>query len=273
MELRIFNEIEGKYDIDGIGNVIYDIAYSDISEKNKLDLYLPYEKKEYYPLLVFIHSGGFFKSDKKRHLSNILNGLLFGYAVASVNYRLNDETFYNGSRDDVIQALNYLSYLKNIDEKKILIWGESYGSYLALDIVVNHSDKLNFVPIGIIDMYCATDLMDFHQYKIEQNQEIMIRGKENDYHTFGDDLEKGIKESSFMEHFKGNEPPILIIHGLKDDIIPVRYSYALEKVLKQKKIEYEAHYLENMGHGIDNYADPEYNSIVFNFILKQMKKF
>ena len=266
MGLKIFNEHNGKYDVDDLAKVKYDLSYDVKSEKNKLDLYIPLKKQEKYPLLVFIHSGGFFKSDKGRHLSNILNGLLFGYAVATINFRLNDETRYPGSREDAINAFNYLSNLEYIDQTKIILWGESYGSYLALDIVVNHKNELKFIPAGVIDMYCATDLIDFHQYKINNGQELIVRGRENDYHTFGDDLEKGIKESSFIENINGTEPPILIIHGEKDDIIPIRYSYELERVLINKRNKYVAYYIEELGHGIDFYAPEKYNKLIFDFI-------
>ncbi|MDQ0361462.1 alpha/beta hydrolase family protein [Breznakia pachnodae] len=265
-----FEQINKESNISDLGVSQYDIPYSNKSEKNKLDLYFPAEKKKKYPLLVFIHSGGFFKSDKSRHIANVLNGLLFGYAVSSINYRLNDETRYQGSREDVIEALNYLGSMENIDENKIILWGESYGSYLALDIVVNHSDTLNFSPAGIIDMYCVTDLLDFHYYKVKNGQELMVRGRENDYNTFGDDLEKGIKESAFLDSIDGNEPPIFIIHSKDDGIIPIKYSYALEATLKEKGNKYEAHYVEGLEHGIDNYNTAQYNSLIFNFIFKQI---
>ncbi|MBR4471772.1 MAG: prolyl oligopeptidase family serine peptidase [Erysipelotrichaceae bacterium] len=270
MELRVFHEENGRYDIDDVGKGYYDISYAERSEKNRYDLYLPNKEKESYPLLVFLHSGGFFKSDKSRHLSNILNGLLFDYAVASINFRLNDETRYQGSRRDAIDALNHLAAREEIDKNKAILWGESYGSYLALDIVVNHPQELDFSPAGVIDMYCATDLLDFHEHKIRNHQELMVEGKENDYRTFGDNLEEGIGESRFLDHITGNEPPIFIIHGMKDEIIPIRYSYQLEEVLKEKRSRHEVHYIEELGHGIDSYALPQYNKLVFDFIRKQL---
>lgn len=266
MEFRIFHEENGNYDINECGFMIPDIVYADRSDKNKLDLFLPHTNKEKYPLLVFLHSGGFFKSDKRRHLSNIMNGLLFDYAVASINFRLNDETLYPGSRRDAVDALNFLAGRDDIDEKRIILWGESYGSYLALDITINHSDELSFHPAGIIDMYCAVDLLDFHQYKIDHDQRIMVNGIDNDVLTFGEDLEKGIRESSFIGNITGDEPPIFIIHGMRDDVIPIRYSYQLEEALKEKGNAYEAHYIEELGHGIDSYAEPKYNKLVFDFI-------
>ena len=270
MQLKVFEEKNGRYDIEEYGEGSFDIAYADRSDKNRYDLYLPKKKKDKYPLLVFLHSGGFFKSDKSRHLSNILNGLLFDYAVASINFRLNDETRYQGSRTDAIDALNHLAQREEIDKDKVILWGESYGSYLALDIAINHSDELCFDPKGIIDMYCATDLLDFHQHKIDHHQELIVDDVENDYRTFGEDLEKGIKETSFLDHIKGNEAPIFLIHGMKDDIIPVRYTHQLEMVLKEKGNRYEAHYIEELGHGIDYYAEPKYNQIVFDFINRSI---
>lgn len=271
MQLKIFKEQDGKYDIDDIANAYYDVTYDNKSEKNKLDLFIPKHQQKNYPLLVFVHSGGFFKSDKRRHLSNILNGLLFDYAVASINFRLNDEVKYDGSRNDIVTALNFLAQRDEINSEKIILWGESYGAYVILDITVNHANELKFVSAGIIDMYCATDLVDFHNYKILHKQELIVRGKENDYHTFGDDLISGMKESSFLENITGKEPPIFIIHGMKDEIIPVKYSIQLEEILKKKGNEFECHYIENGSHGIDNYACTKYNGLIFSFINKCLK--
>ena len=99
----------------------YDISYADRSENNKLDLYLPAEKKEKYPLAVFVHGGAFVKSSRSRHLSNILNCLLYGYAVASIDYRFNNEVTYPEIRRDCIDAFNYLANRPEIDSEKIVL--------------------------------------------------------------------------------------------------------------------------------------------------------
>lgn len=273
MELRLFKQFpDGTYDISDLAIATYDIPYADRSNKNKLDLYLPKAAQPSYPLVVFVHSGGFFKSDKARHLSNILNCLLYGYAVSSVNFRLNDETPYFGSRTDFIDALNFLAAREEIDSERILLWGESYGSYLALDVVVNHPMKLTFKPRGVIDMACAVDLNDFHQHKKAAGQELIVRGVDNDILTFnagGEYLTEAIKSTSFIEHFTGDEPPICILHGEEDEIVPVRYSLLLDQILTDKGIEHETHIIPGGFHGIDHYAAPEYNRLIIDFIRKQ----
>ena len=43
--------------INSIKNKYLDLKYSDISESQKLDIYLPKIKKAKYPVIVFIHGG------------------------------------------------------------------------------------------------------------------------------------------------------------------------------------------------------------------------
>lgn len=273
MKFRKFSLNEmNEYDLDDIAISKLDLTYSNVSSKNKIDLYLPKNVKGNVPVLVFVHSGGFFKSDKRRHISALLNGLLLGYAVASINFRLNDEVLYPDSRKDAIDALNFLSKQEGIDKDKIVLWGEAYGSYLILDIVSNHLAELELCPCGVIDMYGATNLVDFHQYKIDTNQELIVRGRENDFNTFGEDFEILMNESYFLDSIADCDIPIFIIHGEKDEICPSRYSRDLEKVLKENNKKYEAHFIKDMGHGIDDFDKDEYNTLIYNFIKKTLEE-
>lgn len=71
---------------------IYDVAYGNRSASQKLDLYLPDSENGAFPLVVFIHGGGFYSGDKQDGQEQPWITLTkYGYAVASLNYRLSTE--------------------------------------------------------------------------------------------------------------------------------------------------------------------------------------
>lgn len=49
-----------------------------------------------------------------------------------------------------------------------------------------------------------------------------------------------------------NLPPVLLVHGESDDVIPVQRSHDAEATLKAAGLNVEAHYIPHLGHGIDD---------------------
>lgn len=67
------------------------IAYAHLSDAQNVDLYLPVGNGP-FPVLVYIHGGGFKFGNKEMASANLVKGFLKGgYAVASINYRLSGE--------------------------------------------------------------------------------------------------------------------------------------------------------------------------------------
>lgn len=48
-----------------------------------------------------------------------------------------------------------------------------------------------------------------------------------------------------------NRPPVLIVHGDVDDVIPVARSHEAEQVLRDARVPVESHYFPGLGHSID----------------------
>lgn len=59
------------------------------------------------------------------------------------------------------------------------------------------------------------------------------------------------------EHFVPNAaslPPILILHGAQDNVVPVERAYELERVLQQRKIPYQIKIYPDQGHVFEGLA-------------------
>ena len=61
-----------------------DIAYGSVSQRQKLDIYLPSAGKGPFPLIIFFHDKGGDKGDLEGSAEQLMC-LSKGYAVASVN--------------------------------------------------------------------------------------------------------------------------------------------------------------------------------------------
>jgi len=89
-------------------NVFTDIAYATQSGAQKLDIYLPSRVSGPYPVIVWLHPGGYTMGDKKM-VEPVLDSILErGYAVTSVNYRLADEACFPAQIFDVKAAVRWI---------------------------------------------------------------------------------------------------------------------------------------------------------------------
>ena len=55
---------------------------------------------------------------------------------------------------------------------------------------------------------------------------------------------------SLDEGDKKSYPPVVLIHGDADDVVPISSMYDAEKVLNKIKIRFSTHVSKNIGHGI-----------------------
>lgn len=117
------------------GRAYEGMKYSDISESDYLNLYVP-DAQEPMPLLILVHGGGFISNDCESRQAQFMYRYFrdHGYACASVNYRLSTEAAYPAALEDVKAAVRFLRANASeygYDPERFAIWGESAGGYLA----------------------------------------------------------------------------------------------------------------------------------------------
>lgn len=114
----------------------FDISYDTQSDSQKLDLYLPKTGQGPFPLVVFIHGGGWFGGDKADGQESAWVTLRsYGYAVASINYRLSGEAAHPAGLEDCKKAIDWLKEHAGqygIDAAHIAVSGDSSGGHYAL---------------------------------------------------------------------------------------------------------------------------------------------
>ena len=112
-----------------------DVEYAAASVNQKLDLYLPPTGTGPFPLVVWVHGGGWRNGDKLLPAGAPQFGLLArGYALASINYRFSSEATFPAQIFDVKAATRFLrshAAEYGLDKNRIAVWGFSAGGHLA----------------------------------------------------------------------------------------------------------------------------------------------
>lgn len=139
------------------GKVYLSVPYSEVSESDYLNLYVPDTEEQKPKLFVLIHGGGFIAGTAETKQTQLMY-LYFrdrGYACATVNYRLAQEAGFPAAIEDCKSAIRYLRANADrygYDAEHIAVFGESAGGYLATMCAFTTDDEFNSLPfIGQTD--------------------------------------------------------------------------------------------------------------------------
>lgn len=157
-----------------------DVAYKSdsTSAKHRLDLYLPATKR--WPVMVFVHGGGWVSGDKALRFGgqdvygNI--GRFYaarGIGVAVISYRLQPQVTWREQVDDVAEAAawakNHIASYGG-DPSRIFIAGHSAGAHLASFVALNPEVSARHALPRFAGVICvsgaALDLVDQETYRL-----------------------------------------------------------------------------------------------------------
>jgi para-nitrobenzyl esterase len=231
-------------------DITSDIAYGEALDEEGdpvtlyLDLYQPSGDTELSrPALVWVHGGSFTMGDKADELETTIGDLFAkrGYVVVSINYRLRpghfftweDPEFYeaiNDAQHDAQAAVRWLranAETYHINPNRIAAAGYSAGAITSLYVGYNSGDPGDSGNPGYpSDVRCIVDV-------------------------------SGAVDTTLMD---AGEPPVLVVHGNADVIVP--YSYAVELVAQAEAvgIPVEFHTLDGVSHFL--WQDPYSEQII-----------
>lgn len=267
--------------IDFILNKDLDISYDNISESQKLDIYLPNEVKfKKYPVIINIHGGAFFGGDKfDGQLTPMLKALDHGYAVVSINYRLSPEAKWPAQIYDVMKSIDFVKEnvdKYNLDINNIILWGGSAGGHLSALSGVLRKDI-----VAVIDWFGPINFLTM-------DEEWKIIGIDGEKHSVLNSFESFLmreqitkipellKDTNPENFITGTKTKFFIQHGKKDKIIPYLQSKNFAKKLKKEIGEENVYYEEILeaGHGDKSglFGSDENLSKIFNFLKKYLSE-
>jgi len=278
---------------DGIKRKWLNISYATISPAQKLNIYLPQKGNGPFPVIISIHGGAFMFGDKADEQVNpMLEGLKHDYAVVSINYRLSGEAVFPKNINDVKAAIRWVkahaaTYKMNPD--KIVVWGGSAGGNLAAlagtsggvkeleDLSLGNANQSSRVQ-AVVDWFGPTNFLLMDKHLIETGN-----GKPD--HSDANSPESKLMGQKITEipervllanpetYITKDDPPFLIEHGTKDQLVPtqqsINFAAKLTAVLGKEKVT--IHLLEDARHGGPQFETKENLELVFKFLDSVLK--
>ena len=199
-----------------------------------------------------------------------------GYLFVSVNYRLYPTAQFPAMIQDVrcaVRSLRANAAQYNLEPNRIGAMGVSAGGHLASLLgttdasagwdVGEYLDQSSHVQ-AVIAMAGVMDLSrNFPNADIEAMKRIGF-GKFN------------VVEASPISHVAPGDPPFLLIHGDRDEVVPVEQSQLMYDHLVQENITAQLVIVQNASHSFTAPGGtiptiPEVNQIILDFLARYLK--
>lgn len=261
------------------GNVRYS---KDTVSKHLLDIYLPANVKDKIPLVIFIHGGGWLHNDKyadmgymKKTVAEIVTS---GFALASIDYRFSTQAVFPAQIQDCNEAISFLydnADKYGLDRSKFAVMGFSAGGHLASMVGLTRNNNVDafFVPRSsrffqikaVVDFYGPSDLLLFPSSNDPKSAEALLIG------AAPFDRPDLSKKASPVTYVDKNDPPFLIIHGEKDDMVPPNQSKLLSSWLKIVGVPNELIIVKDAPHYGPMFDVDEIRNKVMQFLKKELE--
>jgi len=256
-----------------------DVVYGSANNTPlKLDIWYPRDNPNPTPTLVYIHGGGWIFGSKEGAVYQLLPYLERGWRVVNVEYRMAGNSLAPGAVEDARCALRWIfrnATQNKFDTSKIVVTGHSAGGHLSLiagmlpdgtslDNRCYADAKYGDVPMkvaAIVNWYGITDVNDVIQGPNLKNYAVMWMGALPN----SAELAKSVSPLSYV---RPGLPPIITIHGDKDDVVPYTQATRLHDALNKTGNVNKLVTVKGGGHGM--FTQPDY-VMAFDEIWKFLK--
>lgn len=262
-----------------IGNVPFN---DDTLKKHLLDIYLPDNTSSNIPFVVLIHGGGWLVNDKYSDIgymgSTVSDLISNGIAVISIEYRFASQAKFPAQIQDCNQAISFLcknAEKYNLDKNRMALMGFSAGGHLASLQGLSNNNKVptffmnnsvqKFNIKAVVDYYGPSELTALATSEDPKAPEGILLGASP---VSRPDLAKIASPTTYVDK---NDPPFLIIHGEKDEIVTNKQSKLLSGWLTVEHVKNELIIVKDAPHFGKMYDVDEIRNRVINFLKSELK--
>jgi acetyl esterase/lipase len=231
---------------------IRDHVYATQSERQKMDIYLPWAKGE-VDAVLFIHGGGWWEGDKSAYAGECKKYALRGYAAATLCYRFisadtpeRQTVSYADMLDDIdaaIAALKDKLIQKGYTPRKIAITGLSAGGHLALLYGYSRRQQ-SAIPVAFLFADVGpSDFTDPAYQSLASGPAILEQGYRLLNDSTGD-----LRELSPIRYVDADSPPTITRYGGLDELVPASQGALLKAALDAAGVRGDLLIYPNSGH-------------------------
>jgi len=256
-------------------NVAYartDAWFGHVTRNLMMDIIYPQTDEKLYPCIIWVCGGAWMQMDKSAHIPYLSDLARRGFVVASVEYRLGHEAPFPSAVIDIKAAIRYLrAHAKrySIDVKRFGISGESAGGYLTS--ITALSNNKEFEQGEYLDQSSALQAACPWYPPIDLPK---LAKQTSFYPPFFAGSIEDKKYCDFINpinYITSKAPPFLILHGDKDETVPLDQGKLLHDALTEKKINSRFIIIKGAGHADANFFQKPVWDIIAEFFKEKLK--
>jgi acetyl esterase/lipase len=235
--------------------------------------------KEPMAAVVYVHGGAWRAGNRDAGLRPLSRLAQRGYFGASIEYRLSQEARFPAQIEDCKAAVRFLrskAKAYGIDPDRIGAWGPSAGGHLVallgtsgdvkeLEGKGGHAEFSSRVQ-AVVDWFGPTDFLKMGKNRIDHDaagspESLLVGG------PIRENPEK-VAAANPVTYVSKDDPPFLIMHGDRDDLVPIGQSELLHAALGRSGVASTLHVVKGAGHG---FGGPELDSKVDEFLDRHLR--
>lgn len=264
-----------------------DVNYAgDDQAYHTCDIYLPKKEAASYPVVIHIYGSAWFSNNSKgmADLGTIVKALLdAGYAVVCPNHRSSGDAKWPAQLHDIRAVVRFVrgeAKKYKFDTSFIATSGFSSGGHLASTTATTSGTKQT--KVGTVDIDLEGNLGKYTNESSAVNAACDWSGPIDltamdcgDAMKMGEnspeDVLLGSKLSkepdkylslSATTYIDKNDPPVIIFHGEKDNVVPCCQGKKFYELLKAAGVKTEATFVPEGGHGMGMYSEENLQKMV-----------
>ncbi len=240
-----------------------DVEYAAIDSRAlTLDIYQPdLHAAQPRPLVIWVH-GGAWRSGTKASVP-VTGWLSYGFAIASVEYRLSPEARFPAQVHDIKAAIRFLRQNASdyhFDSERFVIAGASAGGHLAALVGVTNDHKRLEGSVGdcllapsrvqaIVSFYGASNLHSILAQSTEHGLSVRVPALKLLLGGLPDEEVELAELASPVNCLDSADPPLLLVHGDADPQMPPEQSNELHAAYQERRLQSKLIVISEGKHG------------------------
>ena len=264
-----------------------DVNYAgDDQAFHTCDIYLPKQEKESYPVVIHIYGSAWFSNSSKgmADLGTIVKALLdAGYAVVCPNHRSSMDAKWPAQINDIRAVIRFVrgeAAKYRFDTSFIATSGFSSGGHLSSTAATTSGMKT--AKVGTVEIDLEGSLGAYTSESSTVNAACDWSGPVDlttmdcgDHMQMGDNSPEDVLLNSKLDkepdkylslsatnYVDPDDPPVIIFHGEKDNVVPCCQGKKFFELLKAAGVKTEATFVPEGGHGMGMYSEENLQKMV-----------
>ena len=188
-----------------------------------LDVVTPDEPLTSGPVLVYVHGGGWTGGDPQRQARDMYHALAIdGWTTVTVRYPFTPDVTVEHQVDTIKAAVRWVRAelaafpSLTIEATHVVVAGGSAGGHLAAmaALTAEHEHEQVDACVGIYGVYDMANRNRTRAYWAKTKREVMLASV--------DEAPDRYRAVSPLDQIHDDTPPMLIMHGTHDTLVPVR---------------------------------------------------